>query len=51
MRLGACLTSIRSLLHDRPGELFLLIPLFGVGADDVDGELVDPLLKRDLVFA
>ena len=38
------------LLHDRVRELLPLVPLVGGGPDDVLGEVVDPLLDRELVL-
>ncbi len=38
------------LLDDRPRELLALVPLVGGGADDVLGEVVDPLLDLQLVL-
>jgi hypothetical protein len=38
------------LLDDRPGRLLPLVPLVGGGADDVLGEVVDPLLDLELVL-
>ena len=38
------------LLDDRPGRLLALVPLVGRGADHIGGEVVQPLLQRDLVL-
>src|SRR5690606_31603912 len=37
------------LLHDRPGELLLVVPFLARRTQDVLGELVDPVLDLDLV--
>ena len=41
---------LRGLLDDRPRELLALVPLVGGRADDVLGEVVDPLLDLQLVL-
>ena len=38
------------LLDDGPRRLLALVPLVGGGADDVLGEVVDPLLDLELVL-
>ena len=38
------------LLDDRPRGLLTLVPLVGGRADDVLGEVVDPLLQLELVL-
>ena len=48
--LPAVETDLGSLLDDRPRELFSFVPLFGIGTHDIDRELVQPLLQRELVF-
>ena len=49
--LPAVQADLGGLLDDRPRELFFLVPLFGVRTHDVDGELMQPLLQGQLVFA
>ena len=53
-RVGAELHRVEAdlgrLLDDRPRRLLPLVPLVGGGADDVLGEVVDPLLDLELVL-
>jgi hypothetical protein len=48
--LPAVETDLGGLLDDRVRELLALVPLFGGGTNDLDTELVDPLLELELVF-
>ena len=49
-RLEAVHADLRGLLHHRPGELLLLVPLVGGGADRLLGEAVRPVADVLLVL-
>ena len=44
-------TDLCGFLHDRPGELFALVPLVRCRSDHVNGELMDPIFQLELFVA
>ena len=43
-------TDLGGLFHDRPRELFALVPFLGGGPHNVRGEVVDPVFELLLFF-